>query len=170
MTQFFDKPVLSHARLIELLDYNQETGVLTWRQDHSSRARAGGQAGKPRSRGYGGVQIDGVKYPVHKLVIYWYSGLYPYEDVDHRDGDRSNNRLRNLRCAGPLLNAQNRRKPSKNNKTGFLGVAFCKSTRRYRVQILVERKKIHVGRYDTPEAAHAAYLAAKRTYHSGNTL
>lgn len=157
--------LVPHSRLIAVLDFVQATGLFTWKQTLSNRAPAGAVAGKPRSRGYGGISLDGRTYPAHKLAIYWYSGIYPHEDVDHRDGNPRNNKLSNLRACGPLGNAQNRYRPSKNNTVGLLGVSLCKATGRYRAQILVEGKKLHIGRFDTAAAASTAYQAAKRQHH-----
>jgi hypothetical protein len=162
--------VIPHRELLEILDYDIQTGVFTWKKCFSNRAPVGSVAGKPNSSGYGLICINGAKYPAHKLAIYWYSGIFPFEDVDHKDGDRGNNRVGNLRAAGALFNAQNRRNPSKNNRSGFLGISRCKATGRWQARILANGVKHYIGRFDTPEEAHAAYLNAKRQLHQGNTL
>lgn len=161
-----EAPVIEHQKLMELLDYDLSTGLFRWRKTLSNRAPAGSVAGKPGcSRGYATVVIHGRAYQAHKLAIYWYSGIYPYTDVDHIDGDPRNNRLTNLRVCGALGNAQNRHRHSKNNKLGVLGVALCKNTGRYRAQILVSGKKLHLGRFKTVAEASTAYLSAKAKYH-----
>jgi hypothetical protein len=167
-TQYFDP--IAHTELLKLLEYNPQTGLFTWLKTLSNRAVAGRLAGVGTPVRYGAIRINGVKYPAHKLAIYWYSGIYPFEDVDHRDGRRDNNSIENLRAAGSLINSQNMRSASKNNKVGLLGVAFDPRTGRFRAQILAKGIKYHLGRFATPEEAHAAYLQAKRKYHEGCTI
>ena len=162
--------VVDHRELLRLLDYCEMTGLFTWKVCLSNRAPVGSIAGVAPAGGYAQIAINGRTYPAHKLAIYWYSGVFPFEEVDHRDCNRGNNRIDNLRAVGRLINAQNFRRPSKNNRSGFLGVYRCKATGRWCTSILVARKKHYIGRFDTPEQAHAAYLKAKRELHIGNTL
>lgn len=164
-----DTNIVDHTELLRLLDYCPESGLFTWKVCLSNRSPVGSIAGM-QQHGYVIISIHGRKYRAHKLAIYYYSGLYPFEDVDHRDGSPGNNAILNLRTAGALLNAQNRRRPSKNNKSGLLGVYRCSTTGRWRTSIMVRRKKVNLGRFDTPEEAHRAYVLAKRKLHEGNTL
>jgi hypothetical protein len=98
------------------------------------------------------------------------TGEWPQGEVDHINGVPSDNRWSNLRDVGRTKNAQNIRKPKSNGQSGFLGVSHRKDTGRYQAFITVERKRKTLGCYATAEAAHAAYLEAKRQLHEGNTL
>lgn len=163
--------MLTYERLVQVLRYNQKTGVFTWRVTLSNRATRGSVAGY-NSHGYRVVSIDGTKHPLHRLAIFYVTKAQLSEDVqvDHKNANRADNRFCNLRVVTSIVNAQNRRQASKNNKLQALGVAVCPSTGRFRAQIMVNRKRIHIGRFDTSEEASAAYIAAKRTHHEGNTL
>lgn len=165
-----ENSVIDHAELLRILSYDADAGTFTWRVCLSNRAPKGSPAGRPTKGRYANIAIQGQVYLAHKLAIYYYSGIYPVEDVDHRDGNPANNRVRNLRAAGPTINAQNRRRPSRNSKSGLLGVCKDPITGRWRSQILALGVKHHLGRFDTPEAASNAYLNAKRELHAGNTL
>lgn len=80
-------------------------------------------------------------------------------DVDHGDKNRLNNQRFNLRvCTRTQNNANSKRRSD--NKSGFKGVTFCKYTGRWRAVISVEKKYVHLGRYDTPQEAHTAYCEA----------
>ena len=160
---------LPHQELLRVLSYEHWTGEMRWRVTLSNRAQAGAIAGC-ETRGYRMISIHGRHYPAHHIAIYYYSCMYPPMEVDHRDGDGLNNRIDNLRVAGPRINLENRRRASKNNKTGFLGVCFDPLTNRYRASIRAKGKTVRLGRHDTPELAHQAYLSAKRKLHEGNTL
>lgn len=96
-------------------------------------------------------------------------GDYPKHNVDHVNGNRRDNRWANLREAPFSLNQENQKRPAVSNKIGLLGV--CRpANRRFKAQIMVRKKQHHLGYFDTPEEAHAAYLDAKRRVHAGCTL
>lgn len=86
------------------------------------------------------------------------------EQVDHIDGDRSNNVLSNLREAN---NAQNNRNTGlrSTNTTGFKGVSYNKFNRNFNAKITVNYKSIHLGCFQTAEAAHEAYKQAAMRLH-----
>lgn len=89
--------------------------------------------------------------------------LLPGELVDHIDGDRLNNRRSNLRVATQSQNQFNRSKP-RNNTSGFKGVSWKKSHKSWQAIIKVHGKHIHLGYFDIPEEAHAAYMKAACKY------
>lgn len=106
---------------------------------------------------------------MHRMIVCAPKGSM----VDHINGDPLDNRRTNLRIVDARGNAHNQRKAHRNSKTGFLGVDHLPSkypNRPYRAQIKVGGKKLHLGQFETPEAAHAAYVEAKRVLHEGNTL
>jgi hypothetical protein len=91
------------------------------------------------------------------------------EKVDHISGERADNRYANLRPATDRMNAQNQRRPHREKRSGLpLGVEGVGD--RYRSQIGTRGKKLHLGTFDTPEAAQCAYIEAKRCIHEGSTL
>ena len=85
-------------------------------------------------------------------------------DVDHRDGDGLNNRRANLRVATVLENQFNARR-RKDNASGFKGVSWHRAAGKWYAHISLNRKRFHLGTFDTPEAAHAAYAAASAAFH-----
>ena len=107
------------------------------------------------------IGIDGVSYKAHRLAWLYAYGRWPLDQLDHRDLDRSNNRLRNLRQANNTQNNCNQRTRS-NNTSGYKGVCFCKQTSRWVARIRQRGKKLHLGRFDSPQEAFAAYVCAAR--------
>lgn len=79
--------------------------------------------------------------------------------VDHVNGDQTDNRRSNLRLATRSQNLANSRLRS-DNSTGFKGVHFNKAERRYIASISKQGRRHHLGYYDTAEEAHKAYLTA----------
>lgn len=152
------------ARLHELLSYNPETGVFTWRVHRSGRGRAGVEAGTA-SHGYRVITVDWVRYPAHRLVFVYLYGRWPAEHVDHRDGDPLNNRPGNLRECSHAQNHQNT-KLRVDNSTGMTGVCWDRSKRKFMAYINIDGKRKNLGRHATAEAAYAVYLNAKANLHT----
>lgn len=112
--------------------------------------------------------VDTFDYYCHRLAYLYTHGYIP-EIVDHINGNRSDNRIENLRPSTKQLNAQNIKKANASNKLGLLGVH--KGQRgRFEAKIMVSRKNIFLGEFVTPQLAHDAYLKAKRVMHAANTL
>lgn len=121
--------------------------------------------GNKQANGYVYIKIDGKSYMAHRLAWLDVNGEWPEVFVDHINGDRSDNRLINLRAATRELNAQNQRVAQKHNKLGILGVSPYGE--KYYACIRVNGKTKYLGLHETPEVAHQAYLEAKRKYHEG---
>lgn len=83
--------------------------------------------------------------------------------VDHKNGDRLDNRRNNLRPCTHWQNILNQKKP-KNNSSGYKGVWYDKQYGVYRAEIKIRRRKISLGRYKDPKAASDAYEAAAKVY------
>lgn len=152
------KTDLTAARVRELLDYNPETGEFRWRLSNSKRAPVGAVAGVI-SRGYRLIRIDGCLYRGHRLAWLHVHGHWPVAEIDHVNLDKADNRIANLREASrsQQLANQGRRR---DNTSGFKGAFWEASRRKWQAYIQVNGRRIHLGRFATPEAAHAAYVTA----------
>lgn len=109
-------------------------------------------------RGYVVADIDSKRVRLHRLVL----GPERGEVVDHIDGDKLNNVKANLRRCHQRDNARNA-KISMDNTTGFKGVSRFRG--RFRAYITVNRKQKHLGLFDDPGEAHAAYCKAADELH-----
>lgn len=89
------------------------------------------------------------------------------EVCDHINGNTLDNRRVNLRVTDPKGNATNRTESllKSNSACGFKGVYFEKNTGKYKATITANRKQFHLGRFDTPEDAYAAYCEAAQKHH-----
>ena len=150
-------------RVRELIDYDPLTGVLRWRR------RLGKTAGNLDPRGYVSICIDRCREKAHRLAWVYMTGAYPDGDIDHIDGDPSNNRWNNLRDVPHATNSQNQRKGHKGSVSGLLGV-YRHSNGKWRAQICYGATRLSLGVFEKPEDAHQAYLAAKRDLHEGCTI
>ena len=157
------RPRLTRARLRELLHYNRKTGEFRWRKRTGARCSpSAAPACRYQDARY--IRIDGRAYIEHQLAWFYMTGRWGRPTIDHRDGDVNNNRWNNLRRATPSQNNANRRRP-RNNTSGYKGVYRSSTPGRWCAQIGVNGKLKHLGTFDTPQAAHAAYVAAAPKYH-----
>lgn len=160
---------ITQARLKELLEYDPETGVFTNRVSRSSRAKAGATTSSSLSKqGYLRICIDWNPHLAHRLAWLYVYGSMPQGMIDHINGDRTDNRICNLREASAHLNQQNRRRANRRSKTGLLGVSVADN--KFVASIHADGKTRRLGRFCSAEEAHAAYLAAKRQLHEGCTI
>lgn len=86
------------------------------------------------------------------------------EQVDHINGNGLNNRRENLRLATQSQNQMNTSRNS-NNKSGYRGVYWDEQRKKWSAQITADGKYRNLGRFNTPEEAHAAYCEAAKEYH-----
>lgn len=155
---------LTAERLRDVFDYNEQTGIFTWRISLGCKILPGRRAGSIDENGYIRIGIDGHQVRAHRLVWLYIYGCWPSGGLDHVNGHKDDNRLINLREASQSQNNSNR-PIQKNNRSGFKGVCWNKFERRWHAYIQVNNKYIYLGFHKTREAAHAAYCAAAREHH-----
>lgn len=154
--------LLCARRLHELLDYDPGTGLFMWLEMRGS-VKSGDVAGTSTRDGIC-IRVDCRRYPASHLAVLWTTGKWPLGEMNHRDGDDTNNRWRNLRPVDRSQKLWNRGKPQ-NNSTGFKGVTFHKGRGMYMAQIQVRGNHRFLGYFDTAEQAHRAYCRAARRLH-----
>lgn len=89
--------------------------------------------------------------------------------VDHIDHNGLNNQVLNLRVVTQSENQQNLRLQS-NSTSGFQGVSFDKERGKYQAKIKINKKTIHIGRFNTAEEASLRYQEAKLQYHQFKSI
>lgn len=99
--------MITQEQLKELLDYDPDTGIFTWKVDRIAIG-AGRKAGWLSPRGYIYITINSRRYLAHRLVWLYAHGFLPSE-LDHINRDASDNRLCNLRVVTGSQNNRNRR-------------------------------------------------------------
>lgn len=158
---------LDQDELLRLLDYNEKTGQFTWRVP-VGRARPGEVASTKNGSGYTVIGIRGAIYRAHRLAWLAVYGVWPSHEIDHIDGDKSNNAIRNLRDVPRRINAQNVRKSRA--MSGLLGAHFRADTGKFQASLAVDGRSLTLGQFSSAEEAHEAYLQAKRAMHEGCTI
>ena len=158
------KPLPSAELLRQLLDYDPETGLLTWRprtSRHWNSRYAGNVAGGRHRCGYTAIGIHGITYLAHRLVWAIHYGEEPKGEIDHINGINADNRIANLRDVVHIDNLRNAKRSSA-NKSGVTGVFWNKGSRRWRSSIRRDGVNIDLGCYDTLNEAGAARRGAEK--------
>lgn len=150
-------PLPSRDELRAIFDYDIFTGHLTWRWRDDvanciNRRFAGRRAGAVSKHGARVVRINDVLYQEHRVIWKWVYDEDP-DEVDHRFGDPSDNRIWLLREATRWQNMRNVKARGKWPK----GVTFDKSRALFAAKIRKYGKTYNLGRFETPEEAHEVY-------------
>lgn len=156
---------LTQEELRQVLNYDAASGMFTARMCTPNRPVGALAGGVNKSTGYYKVSVYGRQYFAHRLAWLYVHGEWPEADIDHINRDKLDNRISNLREVDRSTNLQNRDLPPK--KSGFVGVTKNKHYDRWAATITTEGRKRHLGMYSSPEDAHAAYTAARKTMHKG---
>lgn len=126
------------------------------------RAKIGERAGASTGHGYRRIIIDYVKHYEHHLAWLYVHGEYP-DEIDHRDGNCSNNAISNLRLCNRTQNNFNAKRET--GASGLKGAYLDKRNLQWYSHIQVGGRVIHLGMFDTPEEAHKAFMEAVEFHH-----
>lgn len=159
--------MLTQNRLKECLEYHPSTGdfIWLWRDGISESVNqrdTGSKAGSSTSNGYIQICIDGINHLAHRLAFLYERGTIP-DLVDHKDGNKANNRWDNLRAATNQQNGFNAG-VSKANKSGRKGVCWDKRNQKWLVSIMVSGKSLFLGRFSVLDDAVKARQEAEEKY------
>ena len=138
-------------------------GRLIWKKKPSNRVKIGQEVGYLTKIGYRQITLFYKPYYSHRIIYLMHNGHLP-EQVDHINGDRSDNRIENLRECTNSQNSRNRGS-SRNNTSGYKGVSFSKNNKKWIAQITFNRRLIYLGYTDTKEEAALLYNEAAIKYH-----
>lgn len=155
--------MLTRTRLMELLHYNPESGLFSWRVSRGSNSRGSVAGNINKVHGYVLVGVEGRVYRAHCLAFLYMTGKIP-KIIDHADGDVANNRWSNLREASNCTNGYNTKLAS-NNTSGVKGVSLNRLTGKWKASIGVNGKRKHLGVFTDISQAEAAVKAARLELH-----
>lgn len=148
--------LMSVGDIRDLIDYNPETGVLTAKVNFSGR-QAGSVIGSQTWQGYYAFSLFGKKCFAHRLAWLLHYGEWPSQPIDHINGIKTDNSIRNLRLCSLSQNQFN--KPTqKNNTTGVKGVYWNKRDKRYVASVQFNGKKYSAGHHKDIESAKEAVM------------
>lgn len=151
--------MLSFEEAYRVLRYEPDTGRFFWRVHMGRKTRAGKQAGCAGPEGRNVIRVHGRIYQAARLAWLITYREWPENDVDHINGDPTDNRLCNLRAATRGQNMANKRM-HKNNTSGVKGVHLHRQTGKWRAVVRINGKNRHLGLFEDKHEAGRVYFAA----------
>lgn len=156
--------MITQQELKQRLRYDPLTGIWTWidciNKSHNGRNIS------VNTKSYKQIVINYNTYQLHNLVWLYMTGKFPRNgyEIDHKDGNPSNNKFDNLREATRSQNNWNS-KLAKNNTSGYKGLTLNKQTGKWRARIRCYGKKINLGTFNDKLDAINALKEARIKYH-----
>jgi len=155
--------------VLAAFSYDPDTGMLRRKTRPSNRVHLGDLVGTMDRQGYLRACFQRKTVRVHRLAWVCFYGKWPDGEIDHIDGNRSNNRITNLRDVSRSVNAENLLKGHRDKKFNApLGVSWAKG--KWYAYINTGGRRINLGHFETVEVAQKTYLDAKRRLHAGCTI
>jgi len=157
------KPLPSQQELHKFFEYKE--GCLYWKIKPRNSAKIGDKVGCLDSKGYIVLKLNNLPYKMHRIIwVYHYDTISSNLQIDHIDGNKTNNMIENLRLATNSQNKSNNKRAHCNSKSNILGVHWSKTKRKWVSQIRKNKKAIHLGCFVNQEDAIAARKAAELQY------
>jgi hypothetical protein len=150
--------------LSALFNIDLDTGTIVRKITTGSKAKAGTTVGYINDSGYLEFMLFGNKYLVHRILWFVSTGEFPTEFIDHKDLNKTNNSIDNLRLCTNKENSHNTL-TRKDNTTGYKGVSLDKRCGKYRAYININGKQKSLGYYTTALEASIVREAAAKALH-----
>jgi hypothetical protein len=172
------KPLPEVSRLKERLDYNPNTGIVIWKMRDVSEFKTQHRCDIWNSKfankevgcllldcGYRTVGLDWTSYYVHRIIWKIVTENEPANEIDHINGIRDDNRFCNLREAIVLENNHNRGL-QKNNTSGYKGVIWSKTLRKWIGKVRLNYTRYYTDKFDTAIEANDALCTLRASLHN----
>ncbi len=148
---------------LKKLSYDPLTGIFKWLFNGTRGVKSGDIAGSKMTNGYIMLSVGGKKVLAHRAAWFFVYKEFPRGNIDHKNRNKSDNKIANLRNASAEQNAQNRTKNCKNT-SGYKGVTWHKRDKRWQAAITIQGKVKHLGYYKESKDAYSAYVDASKKY------
>ncbi len=156
--------MLTQDRLKEVIRYDPESGILSWKKKIANCTKVGTEAGCLNQNGYREIKIDGTGYKSHRLAWLYVHGYFHEKFIDHIDRNRSNNKISNLREVSQSCNMKNSSLYC-TNKSGVAGVYWNNRILKWHARIInQDGKRMHLGFFPQLRDAVKARYEAELKY------
>lgn len=157
--------MLTSGNFRKFVNYDATSGFFTWLERTWGAAPkrfnvryAGTRAGASHVRGYRQIGLEGFgMFGEARLAWLYMTGKWPKDEIDHINGDPSDNRFANLREATSSENKANRRVQD-TSRSGIKGVRFKNG--KWLASVKKDGRSVHLGSFASAEAASAAFACA----------
>ena len=153
--------------LKEYLDYNPDTGIITWKKAKQGIrvGQVGGAISSDNRKSRMQIYFNCTCYMLHRVAYYIYHGVDPLEKmVDHKHNPKTNNKIDNLRLANNSQNQMHRVNLNRNNTSGVIGVYWNKKAKKWYSKIYYHSSQKHLGYFINKEDAIKARREAEIKY------
>lgn len=158
--------MITHAELLEILDYDPDTGIFVWKRSrYNGLPKVGAEAGNYQADGYVRIQIKDDKFLAHRLAWFYMTGEWPKAVIDHIHG--KSNAFRNLREATARQNIWNTA-GRKNGTSKWKGVSYDPSPYRkqhWRISFRMPHGKQIIKRFHDEREAAEEYMFLALEHH-----
>jgi hypothetical protein len=159
---------ITQDKLKEALHYDAQTGIFRWRFSSSAAVKPWDVAGSKNSDGYTNIKVYKTFFKAHRLAWFYMTGEWPTLQIDHIDGNRSNNAWANLREATMKQNMENKKR-NRNNTSGHSGVSWHKTSKKWLARLGHNQNRIFLGYFESFEDAVQANIAKRAELHTHYT-
>ena len=157
--------MLTQEMLLENFRYNETTGNLYWKVKRAYTTDLSKPISTKDKHGYIVVctKLSGKAkvYRIHRLIWTMVYGMNP-KNIDHIDGDRTNNQISNLREVTHQQNMMNRKKRY-DSRSAYKGIYKVKNC--WVAEITFMNKRHYLGSFKTDKEAGLAYAEASKKLH-----
>ncbi len=156
---------MTQDELKSIVNYNPLTGIFTWKVSNNTKIKIGSRAGSfDKSKGYRKIRINKILYKEHRVAWFYVYGVWPSDQLDHKNTNKVDNSIDNLREATNSTNGFNKTK-YKTNKSGYKGVSWYPKMNKWVVKYSYNRKIYHGGYFDKVEDAAKKYKELTKNLH-----
>lgn len=156
--------MITQQELKELLHYDPEIGIFTWKKLHKYSNRKINDIAGSIDSGYVRIGINKKRYGAHQLAWLYINNEIGGFEIDHANGIKTDNRIKNLRKATVSENAYNRKLNIKNT-SGVKGVTWHKKSKKWQVVITVNKINKYLGQFEDLDLAELIIKEARSLYH-----
>ena len=156
--------MITQQELKQEVYYDQETGIFTWLKTHKYSNKKIGDVCGSLDNGYIRMCIYKQRHHAHQLAWLYIYGEYRLDAIDHSNGNKTDNRICNLRKASVSENAYNRKMNIKNT-SGVKGVTWHKRAKKWQVVITFNKIHKYLGMYSDINKAKEVIDYHRNIYH-----
>ena len=156
--------MITQQELKQEVYYDQKTGIFTWLKTHKYSNKKIGNVCGSLDNGYIRMCIYKQRHHAHQLAWLYIYGEYRLDAIDHINGNKTDNRICNLRKASVSENAYNRKMNIKNT-SGVKGVTWHKRAKKWQVVITFNKIHKYLGMYSDINKAKEVIDYHRNIYH-----
>ena len=141
--------MITHEELLDLLDYDKETGVFRRKKSNSRSVKPWSVAGGKDKKGNGIIGIKYKTYQISRLAWFYVYREWPKGVIVHINDIKTDNRICNLKNISNSIH-----KP--NIKLKAVNPHYDKRYKKWRSALMIYGNRINLGRFDTEQEAKDA--------------